>query len=338
VEHAWLFAALAVVFAPIGCFKDEPGGCRDATCSGEMDTSSGSVVPTTGGDATTSTSTGEIVTGAASTGSSGAASSSDDGTTAAPPGVPIEGAAFRVSRLEIVDPHLYLGALFCQDATGFLNSGVSSAIEAHEANLLLLAKDYDPDADTQTFLVYRDADCPQGADHCVLDDAVLPTTFVAVNKDDGNCLDVQLSTVNPANVEMLNLPVAPCVTSPTASLQLELPGLDAVTLYMGKFSARYEPGDADPTALVDAILYGFIPKADAETLTYTFMDMVIDFWSMIRGSDHPDACPVPMDGAPGSVPDVDTLDLDGDGPMPPTPGVYLYMNFTAERVDLYAPF
>jgi hypothetical protein len=115
-----------------------------------------------------------------------------------------------------------------------------------------------------------------------------------------------------------------------------LVALDAWAL---KFSGQYSPDDEDPDALVNAIFYGFVPQADAELIEFKFMDASINFWSVIRGSGHVDACPIPMDGMPGSVSDVDMLDLDGDGPNPPVPGIYLYLNFTATRVKtLYAPF
>lgn len=320
-----------------GCFR---GDFLDNTCeelalcggSGATGTSTGTgvVTPTSGADTATTTTT--------DTGS-GSGDGSSSGTTAEPPGILLEGPAFRIGKLQIVDPHLYLKNLFCQDVTGYINTALTSSIQEHESNVLLVAKDYDPTAATQTFLLYRDADCPLGEDYCVLLPDVLPTTFVSGNKDVGNCLDVMVSTVNPVNINTLNIPNAPCVTSPTASVQLELtPDLSPITFYEGKFAAQYSPSDADPVELQNALLYGFIPKADAEMLTYTFMNMQINFWAVIRGSDHPDACPVPMDMAPGSVPDVDTLDLDGAGPMPPSLGVYLYLNFSAKVVKFYAPF
>ncbi len=310
-----------------GCFQgdflrntcEQQGGCTGVPSSSSSGATTGP--PTTGDGTSTS-------------------SSSDDtaasGTTEALPGVPFTGIAFRIDTIEIVDPHLYYKGLGCADATGFVNGALQKSIVNRDSNVLLVARNYDPNADFQEFLLYRDSTCPVGEDYCLLKGSVLPVTFNSGNKDEGNCLDVMISTVNPANVEQLNLPTAPCVSSPTASVELELsPELSPIKFYNGKFSAQYSPDDDDPSALVNAILYGFVPQSDAELITFTLMDTVINFWAVIRGSGHVDGCPMPMDG---SLPDVDTVDLDGPEGNPPVNGIYLYLNFTAERVKLYAPF
>lgn len=317
-----------------GCFHadflqntcEQQGGCPGASSSSAGATTS---PPTTSEGTSTSTSTG---------GSSGADTLAS-GTTEAPPGLPFPGLAFRINTIGIVDPKMYYKALGCPDVSGFVNTALQKSIDDRDSNVLLVARDYDPTAATQEFLLYRDSDCPAGEDYCLLIDTVLPVKFISGNKDQGNCLDVMISTLNPVNVDSLNLPVAPCVSSPNASVELELtPDLSPIKFYDGKFSAQYSPADVDPTSLVNAILYGFVPQSDAELIVFTYMGADINFWSVIRGSGHPDACPIPMDGAPGSVPDVDMLDLDGDGPMAPVVGIFLYLNFSAERVDLYAPF
>lgn len=319
-----------------GCFHadflqntcEELGGCSGVTTSssgGQTTTS-----PPTTGDGT-STSTGTTSTGSGT-------DTAGSGTTAAPPGLPVPGLAFRIKTIEIIDPDMYYKAFACTNVSDFVNAALQTSIDQRDSNVLLVARDYDPDAATQEFLLYRDADCPAGQDYCLLLDKVLPVTFISGNKDQGNCLDAMISTLNPGNVDQLNLPNAPCVSSPNASVELELtPDLSPIKFYDGKFSAQYSPGDVDPTALTNAILYGFVPQADAELIVFTFMGAGINFWSVIRGSGHPDACPIPMDGLPGSVPDVDLLDLDGDGPNPPVTGIYLYLNFSAELIDLYAP-
>lgn len=334
-------SSLAVVSAValMGCFQadflqntcEERGGCPGAT--GSASSSSGgpttTSLPTTGEGTSTSTGT------STGTGTETGASS----TTEAPPGLPFPGLAFRIKTIAIVDPDLYYKGLNCLNVSDFVNAALQKSIDERDSNVLLVARDYDPDAATQEFMLYRDADCPVGEDYCLLIDTVLPVKFISGNKDEGNCLDAMISTLNPDNVDQLNLPIAPCVSSPNASVELELtPDLSPIKFYDGKFSAQYSPDDADPTGLSNAILYGFVPQADAELIVFTFMGSGINFWSVIRGSGHPDACPIPMDMLPGSVPDVDMLDLDGAGPAAPVPGIFLYLNFSAELVDLYAPF
>ncbi len=321
--------------ALMGCFHD---GLRDTceqqgSCVGATSTSSASAT-------TSPPTTGESESESTSTSTSG---DSDDtpssGTTEAPPGLPIDGLAFRITTIESVDPHLYYKGLACADVTDFVDGELQRSIVDHVANTLLVARDYDPDAAFQEFLLYRNADCPVGEDHCLLLDAVPPVAFISANEDEGNCLDVEISTINPAHVDQLNLPNAPCVSSTLASVTLELsPNLSPINLYSGQFSAQYSPDAVDPDALVNAIFHGFVPRSDAELMAYTLMDQEINYWAAIRGSDHLESCPVPMDDEPGSVPDVDSFDLDGAGPMAPVDGIHLYLNFSAERVKLYAPF
>jgi hypothetical protein len=246
---------------------------------------------------------------------------------------------FRINTIKIIDPSLYYSGFMCADATGFVNGALQKSIVDRDSNVLLAARDYDPTLEFQPFEMFRDADCPIDKNYCLTIDTVIPVKFLSGNRDDLNCLDVEQSTINPANLNSLNFPKSPCVSSPNAAVELELsPDLSPIKFYDGKFSAQYSPDDDDPNALISAILYGFIPRADAELIIYKFMGAEIKFWSVVRGTDDPASCALPMDGAPGSVPDADMLDLDGDGPNPPVEGIYLYLNFTAERVDLYLPF
>lgn len=321
-----------------GCFRgdflqntcEQQGGCAGATGTS---TAATTAPPTTGVGTSTGTGTGSGTDSGTST-----SGDSDDtlssGTTEAPPGLPVEGLAFRIKTISIVDPHIYYGPLGCLDVTGFVNTGLQKSIDDRESNVILVAKDYDPDAAIQQFQLYRDADCPAGQDHCLVIDTVVPVGFPSTNKDEGNCLGVDLLTINPANLNQLNLPVAPCVSSPTASVQLELtPDLSPITFYKAQFSAQYSPTDDAPDTLVNAIFYGFVPQSDAEQSIFNFMGMEINLWAVIRGSDHPEACQPPM----GAVSDVDMIDLDDDPETPPIVGVYLYLNFTAERVDYFYP-
>jgi hypothetical protein len=329
VARAGYAVGVLAAVAVTGCFR---GGFLDDTCeqlpegctgASTESPSSTTTTPTTGASTTTGDDTS---TGAPTTGTGG------------PPGVLFPGPAFRIETMQIVDPYLYLMAFACDDVQGFINAGVTKSLMERESNVVIVAKNYDPDAPTQEFLFYRDADCPVGEDYCLLIDTVLPTAFISANKDEGNCLAIDLSTVNPDHVLDLNLPNAPCVVTPTASLPVELsPDLDPINFYLGRFAAQYAPAAEEPTELINAVLHGFIPRDDALKINYTFEGIPINLWSVVRGSDHPMACPVPMDGMPGSIADVDVVDLDAEGPMPPIPGVFLYLNFTAKKIDFYAP-
>jgi len=316
------FAAAALLGCFRGGFLDDTceqlsGGCGAGVTSGGM--SSGGV-PTTGGAASTSDGSG---TGDASSGSTGDA-----------PGIKFDGPAFRIVAMKIIDPHIFIQSPLCIDASAFINSGLTTSLQTKETNMILLARDFDPDAAQQEFWFYRAADCPPEQDYCLLDDLVPPTIFISFNRDDENCLVVDTDTINVGNLPDLNLPSPPCVVSPKASLPIQLtPELSPITFYQGQFAAHYEPDDQEPTEMRDAILFGFIPKTQAMMLEYNYNGSAINLWSVIRGSDAADACPVDM----GHPSDVDLLDLDPNDPAPAEPGVFLYLNFTATKIDFYAP-
>lgn len=331
VPNSSLAVAAAVVL--LGCFR---GGFLDDTCEQRP----GACGQSTGVASTSTTS--PPTTDASSSMSADASSSSSSGapdTTTGAPGLLIEGPAFRVSAIEIVDPPLYLKAGLCADASNFVNGGLTAAVETYDTNVILVAQEYDSEAATQEFWFYPSADCPPGEGYCVLNPALKPTVFVAVNREMGDCGGADATTLNPTNLGFLHVPVAPCVLSPTASLPLKLSeDLPEIGFLLGKFAAEYRPDAAAPTRLDHATLQGFVPETDAEMIDYIFMGQKVNLWSVIRGSDHPDACPVPMDGEPGSVSDVDMVDVDGpDKPGLPIRGVFLYMNFTAKKIDVYAP-
>ncbi len=335
VPHSSL--AITAAVALLGCFRggfledtceQRAGGCGESTGVASTSTTD----PPTSGTSSTST-------GADASSSSDSSSGAPDTTTGAP-GLLIEGPAFRVSAIEIVDPPLYPKAYLCADASTFINAGLMSSVETYDTNVILVAKDYDPEAATQEFLFYPAADCPPGDGYCVLNPALEPTVFVAANRDVGDCGGADPTTLNPSNLGLLHVPAAPCVLSPTASLPLKLSkDLPEISFLLGKFAAEYLPDAAAPVRLDNATLQGFVPETDAETINYMFMGQKVNLWSVIRGSDHPDACAVPMDGKPASVSDVDMVDVDGpEQPGLPIPGVFLYMNFTAKEIDVYAPF
>jgi hypothetical protein len=323
-------SSLVAAVALLGCFRggflDDPGVPR-----GGCDHRTPGAAPTTGATTTPTTSTGDA--------SSGTSTGEPPDTTTGSPGLLFPGPAFRISALEIVDPPLFtrLGDA-CIDASSFVNGGLMASVETYDTNLILLAADYDPAQGTQNYQFYSSASCPPGEGYCVINPALAPTPFIAANKDEGSCGDVDATTINPTNLGFLHTPMAPCVVSPTASIMLKLSkDLPSIGFLLGKFAAEYRPDPEAPERLDNATLQGFITEADALNINYTFMNKPVNLWSVIRGSGHPEACPIPPDMDPGSVSDVDMVDVDGAGPGEPIRGVFLYMNFTAKKIDLYAP-
>lgn len=332
--HARIVAAGwcgAAGLALAGCFHDAGNatGCAAFGCASETASAA------TTADETADDSSSPTTTSASSTG--GSTTTSADATTSALPGIPLAGPVFRTTALELVDPRLY--ASDCKEISGFLQIGMMAAVQSHATNLLFAAMNYDADAAVQEFQIFRDGDCVLGEPYCVLPVAVAPAVVGAENHDVDPCVGFDAATINPDVLDDLHDTQAPCTIGPPTTMQVQLlPGFEPVPLVAGRFAARYVPDELAPTDLRKGVLWGFVPKAQAEQLTFAVEDVKFNLWASLRGSDHPDACPVPMDDLPGSVTDVDVLDMDTDGPEPPTPGVYLYLNFAADRVDAYAPF
>lgn len=328
--HARIVAAGwcgAAGLALAGCFHDAGGatGCAAFGCASETASAA-----TTADESPTTTTTSASTTG-------GSTTASEDATTSALPGIPLAGPVFRTTALELVDPRLY--APDCKEISGFLQIGMMAAVQSHATNLLFAAMNYDPAAAVQEFQIFRDADCELGQPYCVLPLAVAPAVVGAENRDVDACVGFDPATINPDVLAEIHDTQAPCTIGPPTTMQIQLlPGFDPVPLVAGRFAARYQPDELAPTDLRKGVLWGFVPKAKAEQLTFAVDDVKFNLWASLRGSDHPGACPVPIDDLPGSVTDVDALDMDTDGPEPPTPGVYLYLNFAADRVDAYAPF
>ena len=207
----------------------------------------------TGTDAATSS-------GGAGT-STGATTAGADATTG--PGLALAGPAFRVSTLELIDPRLYDSG--CAEVTGFLNLGTASAVGLHDTNVLLVAMNYDPAAKKQEFQLSHAADCPVREPYCVLLGDVPATVFFAEQRSAADCFDVDLTVVNPDNVDALHVPKAPCTVGTSTLMQLQLvPELGPITLFAGGFAARYQPDKLDPGELRSGVFYGFLPQADAE--------------------------------------------------------------------------
>lgn len=321
--------AVSTALGLTGCFSASflddtcerlPGGCGGVSTGGST-------------SGTGSTSGGELPTTSGTTAEDSSGSSSS-GTTGGSLGALLEGPVFRITEMRIVDPHLFVSFPLCFDGHGPVNTALEDSLKANETNIILQAKGFDPDAATQLFWLYRAASCPVGASYCQLDSLVDPTVFVSFNRDDEDCLSLDESTINPNSLDELIKPTFPCVVSPKASLPIQLtPELSPLTFFEGQFAARYEPSDQDPIELRDGVLFGFIPKTQAEKLVYNYNDMDINLWSVIRGSDHPQAC-APDAEHPD---DVDFLDLDPNDMLPAEAGVFVYLNFTATKIDFYAP-
>ena len=194
-------------------------------------------------------------------------------------GGPVPTTVFRISDLDLRDPHVFFdaGALGCADVTDnpfilvpSLNDSLASAITGDDDGDKLL--------DLSILLLFRDLDllatggavdlarglcsAPIETTSCSEDPMVVPTALTYDGQDAGLCLmTVPGSTSGyvPAIVE----PGAPCFATAPASILVELAGVQ-VPLEASQISATFIGGP--PTRLATGLLAGFLSEADADQL------------------------------------------------------------------------
>ncbi|MBK9757051.1 MAG: hypothetical protein IPO88_26860 [Nannocystis sp.] len=231
-------------------------------------------------------------------------------------------AAFRITELTLVDPHTYSGDMvLCQDSTDTYNQLFAENIGSFDINTTLVLHPLDPSKDTETTLDIVPAKCvPGGALVNCTDKDVPPASIVSAdfnNSEGGTCGNPVAGTLNPSyqiGDGALNKPTSPCFLSaliPSLSLQLAptlgLP-LSNVQIY-----AAYDL--AEPQKLVQGVLFGFLPSTVAMSSIGVLNGAPFTPWSVLAGGN----------GCKTSVDDIDTVAIPKDG-------VWMYFNFTAERV------
>ncbi len=235
-------------------------------------------------------------------------------------------AAFRITTLTLIDPHTYSGNMIeCVDSTDNFNSLIAASISSFDTNTTLVLRPLDPLLDTDTDLDIVPAMCVPGGTlvNCT-DKGIEPTSVITAdfnNSAGGTCGNPVAGSLNPrymTEATTLNKPTSPCFLSaliPAFSLQLtptfSLP-LSNVQIY-----AAYELEETQ--RLVDGVLFGFLPASAAMVPQGVINGSPFIPWSVFAGGN---ACqPDPTD----PIDDVDTVSVPKDG-------VWMYFNFTAERV------
>ncbi len=233
-------------------------------------------------------------------------------------------AAFRITQLTLVDPHTYSGDMvLCQDSTATYNQLFAENIRIFDINTTLVLHPLDPAKDSETTVDIVPANCVPGGtlvnctDKDVPDESIVSADFN--NSEGGTCGNPVAGTLNPAyqtGAGELNKPTSPCFLSaliPSLSLQLAptlgLP-LSNVQIY-----AAYDLSEPDKQKLVQGVLFGFLPSSVAMGSIGVLNGAPFVPWSVLAGGD----------GCKATVDDIDTVSLPKDG-------VWMYFNFTAERV------
>ena len=321
----WIALACVVT----GCFRDEGPDllCEGPGCVGSSSNSSSSsstgVVPTTG------LASASEVTGVGS--SSGSASEGE--TTGAPVDT---GITMRLDTMQFVDPHLFLADTTTDpnnptctaDITEAVNGVLGDDIAAGDFNLLVRFEDFSSIQEVRVI----DADCEApampGEPRVCSPNESTPAVVLGLEAVDMlKCREIDPLVYAAANVPMINDPGQPCMRTKRASFSLAISGsIGALELREAQFVASLDDAAA-PTRMVDGVLYGFLTKLSAENLKFEIpLVGMKTLWEVI---DTP-ACQMQF---PELLPSVDSLDIGGMK----APGVWLAINFTAERVLYQKP-
>jgi hypothetical protein len=248
------------------------------------------------------------------------------------------GPAFRVTKLQIVDPNFYYPLGFtCIEVTGTVGNALTDSLAKWETNLVFLAEKFAPDLETQSLFFLRDAVCDQNANYCSFGAGNAGYPFNVVNHDEGDCaVPVAPDSADPEDILILGRPTAPCFISPQASFEIALiPNAEPLRLYFARFAARYADDDCNPDRLVQGVMTGFIRREDAIAAEYFVDDFnaSINLWQVILGSDA-NTCELPTDKL--SAVDAVYFPNQQDPKRPELSyGVFVYLNIEAERLPVY---
>ena len=242
---------------------------------------------------------------------------------------PTATAAFRITRLVLIDPHTYIGdTLKCDDSTAELNAIIANNIASFDVNTTLVLHPLDPTVTSGAKLEIVPANCVPGGElvNCTDKDVDLAEIVSADfnNSVGGTCGNPVAMSLNPAyqggGNEALHQAMSPCFLSATIpklglKLALDVPlPLSNVQIY-----ASYALDD-QPHRLVSGVLLGFVPASVAK----------VPIGELNEGPNNgPFALWPSLAGGGACQPSDMFTDIDSAAPED---GVWMYFNFTAELV------
>jgi len=321
-------AALAIVAALAvgGCF--DPGD----PIVGVSNSGSPTTAVVTTGDETTTTTTTTTTTGTTTT------TTTTGTTTMTTTGGPEEPYAYRVTKISVIDPHVYFALIEggdCADVTKILNAWLLNELIGGDISqaLVFYPATADDGAEVPMRLVH--AQCNGDLDTCseITEPGDVPLTSVASNKGIGTCSIVLPETWNTDYSEdgTPNVANAPCFSSEPRDGTIRLAGSDdlpVVSLQDIQISASYTVSEEGKvTSLIKGNLRGYL-RQSAAMMVVGMIEGVsepFNFWGSIGGGDGCQVDPeMPIDD---TDPNPDPGDMDA--------GFWLYINFEATRVEWF---
>jgi hypothetical protein len=235
--------------------------------------------------------------------------------------------ALRVSKLTLVDPHVYLSGCVDVTTSGLfsVNDLLSDAIGKGDVNVLMVLAPYGADKGNGTLDVADRADCnsKQNPSSCT------PKTFVAsdlattVTASGGSCFTADPSTLNDAYTAPASA-AAPCFASGTTSLTIEVAGLK-IPLVNARVASSFATGSSP--GLVNGVLSGFLTLEEAGKVTLPADTPIVGGDKLTQHL----AAGTSQSGC-STVDDTDTAMINGAS----SKGYWFYFDFEASPVDLGA--
>lgn len=237
-------------------------------------------------------------------------------------------AAFRIKTLTLIDPHFYAGDAVCDDVTNDYNEIWTAHLDAFEINPTLVLSPLDPKVTMTTKMQIVPAECVPGEDgvNCtdrdVPKDKIVEVTF-SNSLQGGMCGGPVTGSLNPLYMaeqyEQLHAPQSPCLASAIIGA-FELPLAPSFNLPLAnvQISAAYKL-DQEPQQLIEGVLFGFLSAAQGQMVLGTLNANMFKPWDVLAG-------------ATGCQPDPNAFLDDIDTVAASHDGVWMYFNFTAERV------
>jgi len=249
--------------------------------------------------------------------------------------------AFRITDLDLRDPHMYVNFLGCRDFTdtavgGFsFNGNLQTSIQTDsepdgqlDTSLLLVFDPLDPAAALGP-MRFGPSTCtaPLNGTLCGPNPTETLQSMTALNASSGSCLGVLAGTTVHFYSPAVTTATSPCFSSDEHTLTLNLIGIP-FTLRNARIAATYSPS---PTStLVNGLIRGFLTQTDADNTIIPSTSPLIGGMALsglFPGGDPPGAnntnCAAWSD-----------RDLGPDGV---TQGWWMYFNFTATAVAYTGP-
>ncbi len=245
---------------------------------------------------------------------------------------------FRMSDLDLRDPHVWVDAFGCRDVTdtAFFGFSVNGALQDNvtmdgdadgllDLSFLLVFRPLDQTVPGGGPLEFVEGDCtaPMAGTTCDLPAGAMPQLTTYTNLGAGTCLDVLPGTVRPYSPAVAT-PGAPCFSSDAIQVVLTVGGA-VITLRGAQLGATYVGSPA--ASLSNGLVRGFLTEADANAAT---LDPTLP---LIGGNPLSSV----LRGGAGNCASGDDRDMGPDGAGGMTTGWWFYLNFPATRVTYIGP-